>query len=73
MCPMSMREQILLGIEHYAAANGLKPSTIGLKIFGDGKRYNRIKDGGGITDRTYERARAWFEERGVRFDELGKN
>lgn len=57
---MTLQEKLISKIEKYASDNGLKPSTVGLKIFGDGKRYDRIKNGGGITLRSIEKAENWF-------------
>ena len=57
---MTMREQLIEQIEACAEHLGIKPSTLSFRIFGDGGRYSYYKNGGGITDKSFERANAYL-------------
>ncbi len=70
---MTLEQRVISAFETYSKQTGLSVCTIGHHVANSGSFYDRLKRGGGLTARTYERARAWFEERGVRFDELGKD
>lgn len=67
---MSMRETLIHQISLAARFLGLKPSTVSSKIFGDGNRYEYYKNGGGLTERSFEKARAWFDAQGIDFEAL---
>lgn len=53
---------LLLSLEDFAQRSGQSVTTLSRKLFNDGKTVARLKEGGQLTPRTLERARARLDE-----------
>ena len=51
----TLYDDIITDIEAYCSRHGIKPTTFGRKAIDDGKLFNRLKKGGGVTRKTEKR------------------
>lgn len=48
--------------DYYCQNRGLSSATVFFSIFNDGKSFKRLKNGGDLTVRNYEKAIRWFSD-----------
>lgn len=57
---MTLKAQLLLVAQAYAAASHLSESRISTVVFNDGKVLARLRSGADVTTARYEKAMCWF-------------
>ena len=66
ICPqlwcMTPTEQLLALSERYCALRGISEQTASGIIFKDSRTFQRVKAGGSLTVRNFERAVSWFKD-----------
>lgn len=62
---MNMTQNIIDAIEEYCKQTGLSPTTVGAKVLGSSSLHARLKAGSSMRIDTYQKAVAWFNERGI--------
>ncbi len=59
---MNLTEQLLACVETFCDAKGIAEATLSTRLFNDGSTLARIRSGGSLTVRSYEKAMAHFAE-----------
>ena len=67
---MDMNQKLLAAAKSYEKSSGKTLSTISNLVAGYGTFFDRLEAGKGVTTRTYEKARIWFQERGIDLDKI---
>lgn len=57
-----MTAQLILITDAYCEAAGVTRSSVGGRIFNDGKRFDAIAAGADLNTRSFEKAMRWFDE-----------
>jgi predicted Rdx family selenoprotein len=57
---MDREQEIVAAIDRYCNETGLSPATVGFRAHRDSKIYDRLKDGGSCSPKTYEKVMDWF-------------
>jgi hypothetical protein len=68
-----LRTNLLVAAQLYAQTHNKELATVSNKVAGYGTFFKRLGEGGGLTIRTYEKARIWFSENGIDVDALKEN
>ena len=58
----TLTEELLERMEAYCAARGLSPARVATLAVNDGDLFRRVRDGGTLTLKTYERVSAWLDQ-----------
>lgn len=59
---MTLIQQLLTLSGAYAECEGVKPSTVSWRVFGDAKKLDAINDGADLQTRRFEAALQWFSD-----------
>lgn len=59
---MNLTKKLLDAADEYCRLTGYARSTVALKVMDDGKFFDRVEEGGGVTISTYEKVMKWFAD-----------
>lgn len=58
----TLRDQLVVASTAYAAATGIKLSTLSTRLLNGGMQLKRIADGGDLNTRKFEEAMSWLSD-----------
>jgi hypothetical protein len=58
----TMRERLFAVAKIYARAKNIKLTSIGMYATKDGRLFDRLRDGGGMSPDTYDRVMQWLSD-----------
>ncbi|MCI5049992.1 MAG: hypothetical protein MRY32_06635 [Rickettsiales bacterium] len=67
---MDNRDQVIEAAKVWKEKTGKSYATLSHSIMGNGTWIDKVINGADLTSRTHRKAKNWFEERGIKFDEL---
>lgn len=59
---MDSTTKLISAFQEYGRRTGLRPATVSTRVANDGKFYDGLLEGKGITMKRYEKIMRWFEE-----------
>ena len=59
---MDYRQTLINAFDSYCEKSGLAPATVSTRVVNDGKFYDGLTKGKGVTMKRFERAMQWFRE-----------
>lgn len=63
-------EMLLSAADAYHVKTGKAYSTLGILVANDGKFFDRIRNGGGVTTPVFKRVVSWFAAEGIDLEAL---